>query len=58
MPSSYVCITELVRHIHDETQKVMKGTKHEDDWYFYHDALSLMTAKDTIEWIKRRTSTR
>jgi hypothetical protein len=53
MLSSYACITELVRHMHDETQKVMKGTKHEHgEWYFYHDALSLMTAKDTIEWMK------
>jgi hypothetical protein len=25
MLSSYLCIPELVRHIHDETQKVMKG---------------------------------
>jgi hypothetical protein len=30
----------------------MKGTTHEKDWVFYHDALSLMTANETMEWMK------
>jgi hypothetical protein len=51
--SSYVCITDLVEHIVEETQRLMKGTKHEDDWVFYHDALTLMTAKETVEWMKK-----
>jgi predicted flap endonuclease-1-like 5' DNA nuclease len=51
--SAYVCITEMVTHIHDESARVMKGTVHENDWKFYHDALSLMTAKDTIAWMKK-----
>jgi hypothetical protein len=25
-----------------------------DTWFFYHDALTLMTAKDTIEWMKEK----
>ena len=29
----------------------MKGTVHKDNWYFYHNALSLMTAKSTMSWI-------
>ena len=28
------------------------GTTHEKDWLFYHDSLSLMTAKDTQAWMK------
>jgi hypothetical protein len=30
----------------------MKGTTHEKDWVFYHNALSLMTAHETVEWMK------
>ena len=31
-----------------ESAKLFKGTAHEDDWVFYHDALSLMTVGATI----------
>jgi hypothetical protein len=47
--SQYVCITDMVEHIFVESAKLFKGTKHEHDWSFYHDALSLMTANDTIQ---------
>ena len=47
-----VCVTELVTHIVRESAKVYKGTKYEHTWVFYHDALSLMTAKETVEWMK------
>ena len=30
----------------------MKGSVHEDDFYIVHDALVLMTAKETIKWMK------
>ena len=29
----------------------MRGTKFEDNFYFYHDALSLMTAAETRKWM-------
>ena len=29
------------------------GTPHEKDWMFYHDALSQLTNKDTVEWMKK-----
>lgn len=35
-----VCITELVEHIISESANVFKGTKHENTWLFYHDALT------------------
>ena len=37
-----------------ESARVMTGTKHESDWYFYHDALNLMTAKETRRWMEGR----
>jgi hypothetical protein len=45
--SSYICVTELVKHMVKETKRVFKGTKYESNPLFYHDALSLMTAKET-----------
>lgn len=32
----------------------MQGTAFENNWYFYHDALSQMTNKDTVEWMKEK----
>ena len=32
----------------------MANTKHAEDWMFYHDALSIMKAKETKEWMKRK----
>lgn len=47
--SPLVCVTELVKFMMAESARIMAGTVHADDWYFYHDALSLMTAKQTHE---------
>lgn len=49
----YVCVTELVKHIILESSLVMQGTIHENDWYFYHDALAQMTCSSTITWMKQ-----
>ena len=43
--SKFVCITDLIRIIMDEAEKLMKGSVHEDDFYIVHDALVLMTSK-------------
>ena len=32
----------------------MKGSVYEDDFFIVHDALVLMTAKETIEWMKEK----
>jgi hypothetical protein len=50
----YVSIKSLVENIISECESMMKGTKHEHDWVFYHDALSLMTAKETVSWMDER----
>jgi hypothetical protein len=41
------CITAMVAHVMAETERVTKGTKYEDEWYFYHDALSQMMRHET-----------
>ncbi len=43
--SPILCVAKLVKYMVYESARIMSGTKHADDWYFYHDALSLMTAK-------------
>ena len=48
----YICITDLVNHMITATEKVKKGTKYEGKGLFFHDALSLMTAKETVWWMK------
>ena len=50
--SPLVCVTKLVTYMMEESARVMADTRHSDDWYFYHDALSLMTAKGTRDWMK------
>ena len=35
-----------------EAEKLMKGYVHEDDFSIFHDALVLMTVKETIKWMK------
>ena len=52
--SPYVCITDLIQHIVDETSAFYKNTAYEHNWKFYHDSLSLLTAKGTVEWMKRK----
>ena len=37
-----------------EAEKLMKGSVHEDDLFIVHDALVLMTVKETIKWMKEK----
>ena len=37
-----------------EAENLMKGYIHEYDFFIIHDALVLMTAKETIEWMKQK----
>jgi hypothetical protein len=50
--SPNVCITEMVQHIYKESESLYNGTIHQNDWVFWHDALSLLTAKETVSWMK------
>ena len=49
-----VVISDYIEHIIQESAKVMKGTKYEDNWMFYHDALTLMTGADTKKWMEEK----
>jgi hypothetical protein len=44
----------MIKHIVAKSALMFKGTKYEDSWDFEHNALSLMTAKETIEWVKEK----
>ena len=44
-------INQLVQQIYDNTKKVFAGTVYEDDFSFYHDALSLMTSQSCKEYM-------
>ncbi len=37
-----------------QTKKCYKDTEHRDMYMFYHDKLSLMTAKLCVEWMKQQ----
>ena len=50
--SPFISINTIVMQIIQHADEVMKNTNHLDDWVFYHDALSLMTSKECIAWMK------
>ena len=43
--SKLCCITDLIRFMMDEAEKLMKGSAHEEDFFIFHNALVLMKAK-------------
>ena len=46
-----VCITDIIDYIFNETKKVFVGTKYEDNFLIYHDALSQLGEKEAYEYI-------
>ena len=52
--SKLCCITDLIRFMMKEAENLTKGSVYEDDLFIVHDALVLMTAKETIEWMKEK----
>ena len=50
--SKLFCITDLIRFMMKEAENLMKGSVHKDNFFIVHDALVLITAKETIEWMK------
>ena len=43
--SKFCCITNIIRFMMNEAEKLMKGSVNEDYSYIFHDALVLMTEK-------------
>ena len=52
--SKFCCITDLIRFMIKEAEKLMKGNVHEDDVFIVFDALVLTTSKETIKWMKEK----
>ena len=50
--SKFCCITDLIRFIMKEAEKLKKGYVHEENFFIVHDDLVLMTEKETIKWMK------
>ena len=50
----YCSINKLIDHMFECSKELFKGTTHEKDYMVYHDALSLMTGKDPIEYMKTK----
>ena len=48
----YCSFKDLVRHIDHETAKAFKGTKFEETYLWYHDALSTMCDNDCLSWME------
>ena len=47
-------VHELVEHIWSVSEAHFRGTEHEDTWWIYHDALSIMTESKTVEWMRSK----
>ena len=52
--SKFFCITDLIRFMMKEAKNLINGSVHEDDLFIVHDALVLMTEKETIKWMKEK----
>ena len=50
----YTCVRDIIEHMVSEIKRIFKGTTHEKSCIFYHDSLSLMTAKKTHKWMKEK----
>ena len=53
--SKFCCITYIIRFMMNESEKLTKGSVHEDHCYIFHNALMVMTEKETINWMKRNS---
>ena len=51
---AFVSIYDMIDHMFSESAKVFKGTTHEEDWAIYHDALSLFTATEAMQYMDRK----
>ena len=52
--NKYMCITDICDFVYEQSKKIMKGTKHKNDWFFYHDALPLFVNKDCRAYMKKK----
>ena len=51
--SKLCCITDLIRFMVNEVDKLMKGSVHEDDFFIFHNDFVLITENETIDLMKQ-----
>ena len=44
----------MIQHIYDESKRIMNGKYYENNWYFFHDALSLMKSDECRSWMQEK----
>ena len=49
------CISNLILFMMNEAENLIKGSVHEDNFFIVHDALVLMTLKETINWMRNNS---
>ena len=52
--TGFTSINQLIDHMFSEAKRLMAGTVHHNDYVVYHDALSLMTGKESIKYMKEK----
>lgn len=45
----------MIQHMVEESAQIVKGAKHEDNWSFYHNTLTLTTLNYTKERTRSQT---
>ena len=53
--SKLCCITDPIRFMMNEAEKLMKGSVQKDDLFIVHNTLVLMEAKETINWMRQNS---
>jgi hypothetical protein len=54
--SGFICVTKMVHHMKEETDRIMEGTSYEGIGQFNHDALALMTCSNTKAYMQKNDS--
>ena len=49
-----ISVRDMVIHMTMGSDKIMRGTQHENEAMFKHDTMSLMTAGKTAKWMKTK----
>ena len=53
--SKLCCINDLIRFMINESEKLMNGLVHKNNFFIFHDALVLITSKETINWMRQNS---
>ena len=51
--SEFCSITDLIRIMTNESDKLTKGSEHKDDFFIVHDAMVLIIAKETMNCMRQ-----